>query len=558
VIRTLALALLLGPALLLAQGGAPTPPGSSASGEWSISGVLVSATTGAPLDRAEVTLSTSGSDSRQIAAASTGETGSFRFRGLPAGKYLLQAARRGYISAGYMEHEGFFTAIVTGPGLTSQNLRFELKPKAVISGVVTDESGEPVQNAQVRLWRVAHFTGENQYVRDQTEMTDDTGVYEFNNLSPGTFYVEVTATPWYAAFSRRTLDGGRNFPPDDEQPRSPLDVAYPLTFYANATDSDSATPLIVRPGDRIEANVSLHAVPALHLRIRLGPSPQGPESHFLSAPQLNQENFGITEYAELGQSFIVPSGGELVDVISGIPPGHYTLRASGEHGLEGAGIGLSLSSSQTLEMSGIGTSSAALSGKLAMASGAKLPEHTVLSLRDLGSPQPGGAIPVDADGNFRLEGLAPGSYRVQVFSPGEVLSILQSAASGAEAHGATLLMGSDPALFAATLVSGSANISGFAQRDGKGFGGAMILLVPQNAADNPDLYRRDQSDSDGSFRLSRVVPGDYTLVAIENGWTLDWARPEAIAPYLAGGLKLRVVQGQKTVELTQAVPVQGP
>jgi hypothetical protein len=70
-----------------------------------------------------------------------------------------------------------------------------------------------------------------------------------------------------------------------------------------------------------------------------------------------------------------------------------------------------------------------------------------------------------------------------------------------------------------------------------------------------DLYRRDQTNTDGSFRLDRVVPGDYTLVAIDNGWTLEWARPEVMAPYLARGARVRV-PGQRTLELSVPVEVQ--
>jgi hypothetical protein len=82
----------------------------------------------------------------------------------------------------------------------------------------------------------------------------------------------------------------------------------------------------------------------------------------------------------------------------------------------------------------------------------------------------------------------------------------------------------------------------------------MILLVPRDPASH-DLYRRFQSGSDGSFSLSRVVPGSYTLVAIQDGWTLEWARPEVIAPYLARGVQMQTT-GQKTLELPTAVEVQ--
>jgi hypothetical protein len=36
------------------------------------------------------------------------------------------------------------------------------------------------------------------------------------------------------------------------------------------------------------------------------------------------------------------------------------------------------------------------------------------------------------------------------------------------------------------------------------------------------------------------MAGTYTLVAIENGWDLDWADAQVLAPYLSGGKRLDV------------------
>ena len=55
-----------------------------------------------------------------------------------------------------------------------------------------------------------------------------------------------------------------------------------------------------------------------------------------------------------------------------------------------------------------------------------------------------------------------------------------------------------------------------------------------------DLFRRDQSDLDGTFSLRDVTPGKYTLVAIENGWDLDWSQPEVIAVYAKHGRAVEV------------------
>ena len=73
--------------------------------------------------------------------------------GYPVGKYSLTAQRRGYIEQSYEEHDQYSTAIAVGPGLNSEDLIFKLNAEGVISGTVTDEAGEPVRGAQVRLFQ---------------------------------------------------------------------------------------------------------------------------------------------------------------------------------------------------------------------------------------------------------------------------------------------------------------------------------------------------------------------------------------------------------------------
>lgn len=104
---------------------------------------------------------------------------------------------------------------------------------------------------------------------------------------------------------------------------------------------------------------------------------------------------------------------------------------------------------------------------------------------------------------------------------------------------------------------GSARIDGFARKGEKGFGGAMVVLVPKKSGNWETLARRDQSDSDGSFSLREIVPGQYTVVAIEDGWGLDWTQPGALARYLPRGTAVTVHDSsQETVHLAGPVAVQ--
>jgi hypothetical protein len=81
--------------------------------------------------------------------------------------------------------------------------------------------------------------------------------------------------------------------------------------------------------------------------------------------------------------------------------------------------------------------------------------------------------------------------------------------------------------------------------------GAMVVLVPRDITDNVSLFRRDQSDSDGTFTLPDIVPGLYTAIAIQNRWDIEWAQPEALRPYLSKGTPVQI-EGKQQLEIKVA------
>jgi hypothetical protein len=544
--------------LVLALIAAPLAGGQAAahsvarnSGQYAISGVVVNAVTGQPLDRAEVSLHLPMVDTL-VAETTTGEDGHFTFEHLAKGKYSLTASRRGYIGAAYDEHEGYSTAIVTGEGLTSDGLVFRLSPRAVIKGSVTDEAGDPVQQARVSLYRQNLRTGLGNIVRAGVSMTDDTGAYEFARLEAGNYYVAVNASPWYATRPQPKRDAQGNVVGDDQH--SSLDVAYPTTFYADATDSDSATPIPVKAGDQVTVNFNLHAVPAVHLSVQV-PSPEG---RGFAMPQLSQDVFGMTEPAQPSMSYSWrgqerSSDGQTTVEFNGVAPGHYSVEMRGG-GDSSHSASIDASSDAKIDLSQ-STGMADVSGKVAVAGGEQMPDRLTVSLRSSEGRIVGGDR-VGPDGTFSMHGVPPGNYEVWVTAANGSLAVTHLTATGAAAEGNVIKVGSAPVAVAATIADGSATVTGFAMRDGKPAAGVMILLVPRNPAVEREMFRRDQSDSDGSFQLTRVVPGEYTAVAIEDGWTLDWARAEVIAHYLAGGQKVTVPVHTKDFAIKDSVPVQ--
>ncbi len=258
------------------------------SGRYEISGVVINAATGQLLDRADVTLHSPDSGS-VVAETSTKRRGSFlSSNGWPRRSIRCTPRTVDTSRMTTTSMKAFSTAIVTGEGLVSGNLTFPLSPQAVISGVVTDDTGDPVQQAKVSLYRQNMRNGLGNIVRAGTVMTDDLGAYEFARLQPGNYYIAVSGSPWYATQPPQKMDRQGNL---SDTPHSPLDVAFATTFYADVTDSDSATPIPVKAGDRIPVNFTLHAVPTVHILMQI-PAPRGDA---FSWPMLRQDVFGMSD-----------------------------------------------------------------------------------------------------------------------------------------------------------------------------------------------------------------------------------------------------------------------
>jgi hypothetical protein len=165
---------------------------------------------------------------------------------------------------------------------------------------------------------------------------------------------------------------------------------------------------------------------------------------------------------------------------------------------------------------------------------------------------------MDTKGEVVFQDLAPGKYDVLAGSRPKAYSVARMSSESGVIAGHTLNVTAGTSMaITLSLVGGTVNVEGFARRAGKATSGAMVVLVPKNPESNRELFRRDQSDQDGSFLLRSVIPGSYTIVAIENGWDLDWSRPGVIEHYAKQGQTITVSgQTQTTMHLTDQIEVQ--
>jgi len=114
---------------------------------------------------------------------------------------------------------------------------------------------------------------------------------------------------------------------------------------------------------------------------------------------------------------------------------------------------------------------------------------------------------VDAKSELEFQDVAPGKYEVLAFAQPKEYSVARISSTGSDIAGHILNVTAGSSLAVSlSLVGGAVNVEGFAKRAGKAAPGAMVVLVPKDPESHRDLFRRDQSDQDGSFSLRSVVP----------------------------------------------------
>jgi len=552
---------ILVPVLALAAKAQPASPASARNqGQFRISGTVVDAVRGDLLADIEVSIARNQSEAL-LQTVTTGPDGHFAFDGLPPFKYALTARGRGYLQQGYEQHQFYFTGIVTGPGLESENLVFRLKPEAAISGTVTDEFNDPVASAQALLFTTGLPESPQTVLRRGETTTDDAGHFHFSHLPEGKYYLAVFGRPWYARNDseeeeqngdanvgvKAATPEGQTRPADSaavgQHRHSELDVAYQTTYYANATDPEQATPIVLKPGERATADFHLFAVPAVRLKIRGAPSWAKTTDPLILSEQ-------IFSYSRQVASQGIDEDGAMLTALA---PGRYLLQfpPQGPLGLPQQQP-LDLLADTEVGPGDGGKLISTVTGTVQSDGGEATCRRCYVRMVNLPSGEGFGAqttfppTPQPTSKEFEIEGgVRPGRYDVWVFNT-EGYVIKNITGVGARLVGRQLEIPPGTAVrLAITMTKGVGTIDGVALRDGKPVSQTSVILIPSDPAHNLVLFRRDQSDSDGTFTLRQVLPGEYTAVAVADGWDLEWTNPAVLKRYLGNGSKVRVEPDHK-------------
>jgi hypothetical protein len=321
-----------------------------------ITGVVVDGTTGEAIPEAVVFLSASpagpiGSQTRQL----TDDRGRFAFVQLPGdASYTISATKFGYLDGGYGRDAMPTDPLRTIPLKASEwipNIKVAIWKPGAISGVVRDETGEPVVGVVVRALKRVRIQGRDDFVAGPVTRTDDRGRYRIHTLPPGKYVVQIPSVQASVPASAKVGEADERFalrprPPIAAELLDLLDVdqaqrlaigryavppppangrhfSYPIIYHPAATSVTEATTIELKFGDDRQ-NVDLTLMPVQSVRVSgvVDGPPESLRSLTLRLLPAGLENLG---FGSETATALVTSDGRFTFL--NVPAGQYTLDA---------------------------------------------------------------------------------------------------------------------------------------------------------------------------------------------------------------------------------------
>ncbi len=477
-----------------------------------LSGTVVNSVTGEPLSKVGLTLFPVGGGIDAVTVS--GEKGVFSLVDLPPGDYNLRGEHGGYLPTSYNARSASSKGAVISlaPGQERTGLTLKLLPAATISGTVRDSDGEPLEDAQLTLFRRMFVHGELRVQGYDSAETDERGQYRIRRISPGRYFVSARKP-------------GAGWKQEDHSPKTPgTHYDSVLTFYPGALNLASAVPVEVTAGKEMSGvDIKLLTVPVFRISGRV--AAKGATGTVTLMPSDTASDFD-----ELQRHAIIdPHTGDFE--FRQVPAGSYVAQANATFtGSAPVEVG-----SQDVEnVRLVPAPPAQLKGLITIDDEGKLTpgSHVYIS----NDKNEGPFEEVSSDQTFSAPHIQPGKYRVDVESAqmstvfyvrtirGEVvdeatgrLTIPPGAAASIE-----IVLGKDGA-----EVTGTVN---YKEDDPPSYG--TVVLIPDGPMhEREDRYYVTEADQFGEFRIVNVAPGKYKAFAwdeIERG---QWFDPDFLDKY---------------------------
>ncbi len=463
----------------------------------SLEGYVKNALTGAPVRKAQVSLT--GAESDQVIGKVLSDTnGRFRFTGVPAGQYRLQVERSGFLPSTYgaqaSNRRGKLISLAAGEARKDLALALELP--AVISGRVWDENGEPLPGISIQALRQDYQTGQPRLTAVAAVTSNDLGEYRLYGLPKGKYFLSTGQSAIL--------------------PPSLPEQIYPATFYPGSTDVLSATPIRVSAGSEArDLDFRLYKAASVALRGTVETASSAASLHSLQVILMREDGLlnirqnGGNAAAAQFQFPRLASGKYLLT--AWLPSAESLLYAQQEVDMGSVDINdVTLSLRPALQLSG----QIVFSGSAP----AEFPSKITVRLSQGNAPFPLPVASVKPDHSFSLSNLIPGSWQLSV-SPLPPGAYLQSVSLGQrEVSLDNVLLSSDTETPLRIMIgTEGATVSGSVRTLSEGSTEeATVLLYPVNRHLGLPRILTAKVGQNGQYQFTGIAPGRYRLVASED------------------------------------------
>lgn len=464
---------------------------------------------------------------RFVGSSTTDADGHFQITHVPAGQFYVMAVAPVFYNEAEGDNYPGGSAVTLADGETVEDIHLALRRGGVITGRVTAETGRPLIQEHIYLYRVNPQNAKHdQYNRNYAIMqTDDRGVYRLYGLPPGRYL--VSAGMPVGRGGSTSMGRGNSY--------------YPQTFYPGVGDEAKAGEVeVTEGGEATGVDIALgHAEKAYTVIVRVvaadgkpiagvrcGYGSQGPGGRFIGATAIGPESNADGQCRIEG---LVP--GKYVALVALInetsplyangPPSPAKLQSADSYTYDPTPFEITDSDVSDVEIKL--RTGASVSGTVAIEGMSEQEAATHFRELNLNVAMEGPITAprfnrpqINADGSFRIGGLAAGRGRMYLSSfPGRNFRLLR-----VEREGADLTTGFD--LAAGENLTGMRLVIGFGTgvirgevkfADGPLPAGFRAFVTVRRVGDSAPQNAFAQVDARGRFVIEDLLPGEYNLTA---------------------------------------------
>lgn len=538
--------------LLLSAQQAQVQPGQLGK----IAGRVIHAKTGEPVRKAVIQLAPTGNQSAPPRSVSASPEGTYHFENVQPGTYQLTASRTGFLNQRYGAGAGRTTSgsvLTISAGKEATGIDFRLVPHGVIAGRIVDRDGDPVQFANITIYRATVVAGRRSMVNTSSATTNDIGEFRAAGLRPGKYFVSASS-------SRRGFGpgGGPGFGPSSQRAVEDATDAFVPTFYPGSVDPAGATIIDLQPGQEQTGLVMelrrspifkvrgvIQGVSATAARLNIMLATGGETDENSSSPPRNASVFRDGKFE-----------------VAGVPPGVYTLIAirAERRPVLVARVPVTVGNGD-VEVAVPVQEPVSLSGVVRMEGNAPIRAESLRVYLESASSTPFGQpeTAVKKDGAFSFSAVSRDRLILR-FSNLPDTAYVKSLRLGNQdilETGLDLRSSGPSAALDVLLANNAGSVSGAVKTEAKTGVAFTVSLHPDPPRPaRPDLVRTATTGGDGTFRIKGVPPGDYKLLAWEDFSTELAQDTELLKQFESSAVKVVVREGSS--EQAEITPVKIP